>query len=152
MYNCVRLLLHANVQHINDLEHFVNVEYGCGKQFEVVLSALNLNMTLWLYFDSTSRMNVSPTQAILMAMSMWRCWSNACNIAWCSMSRRATPEATGRCHRVTTCSVSPRRPPGRQSSKQQCKMCPLCWPFWWPLWCGGTIPHTSLDGGSSWLS
>ena len=29
-------------------------------------------------------------------------------------------------------------------------MCPLCWPFWWPLQCGGTIPHTSPDGGDSW--
>ena len=39
-----------------------------------------------------------PLQAILMAMR--RRWSNTCGIARCSMSR-ATPEATGRCHRAT---------------------------------------------------
>jgi hypothetical protein len=32
---------------------------------------------------------------------------------------RATPEATGRRHRVTTCSVLPQRPIGQQANKQQ---------------------------------
>jgi hypothetical protein len=40
------------------------------------------------------------------------------NIARCGMSR-ATPEATGRRHRVTTCYVLPQRPPGQQANKQQ---------------------------------
>jgi hypothetical protein len=32
---------------------------------------------------------------------------------------RATPEATGRHHRATTCYLSPQRPPGQQANKQQ---------------------------------
>ncbi len=39
-------------------------------------------------------------------------------IAQCGMSR-ATPEATGRWHRATTCSVSPQQLPGQQVNKQQ---------------------------------
>ncbi len=38
--------------------------------------------------------------------------------AQCGMSR-ATSEATGRCHRATTCSVLPQRPPEQQANKQQ---------------------------------
>jgi hypothetical protein len=44
--------------------------------------------------------------------------SNTDGIALCSMSR-ATPEATGRRHRVTTHSVLPQRPPRQQAKKQQ---------------------------------
>jgi hypothetical protein len=44
--------------------------------------------------------------------------SNTDGIAQCGMSR-ATPEATGRRHQVTTCSISPQRPPGQQALKQQ---------------------------------
>jgi hypothetical protein len=51
-----------------------------------------------------------------MAMVVHR--SNTDGIAQCSMSR-ATLEATGRRHRATTCSVSPRRPPGKQANKLQ---------------------------------
>jgi hypothetical protein len=36
----------------------------------------------------------------------------------CSISR-ATPEATGRRHRATTCSILPQQPPGQQAIKQQ---------------------------------
>jgi hypothetical protein len=43
---------------------------------------------------------------------------NTDGIPQCGMSR-ATLEATGRCHRVTTRSLSPRRPPGQQANKQQ---------------------------------
>ncbi len=57
-----------------------------------------------------------PLQAILMAMQMR--WSNKHGIARCGISR-ATLEATGRWHRVTTRSVSPQRPPGQQAYKQQ---------------------------------
>ena len=77
-----------------------------------------------------------PTQActipraILMAKRTH--WSNTERISWFSMTR-ASLEATGRHHQATTCSVSPWWPPGRQSTKQQCKMYPLCWPFFWPL-------------------
>ncbi len=62
------------------------------------------------------RMNVPPSQAILMAMQMR--WSNERGIAQWGMSR-ATLEATGRRHRATTCSVLPQRPPGQQAYKQQ---------------------------------
>jgi hypothetical protein len=51
-----------------------------------------------------------------MAMVVRRC--NTKRVAQCSMSR-VTPEATGRRHRATTCSVSPQRPPGQQANKQQ---------------------------------
>ncbi len=44
--------------------------------------------------------------------------SNTDGITRCGMSR-ATPEATGRCHRVTTCYVLPQRPPGQHANKQQ---------------------------------
>jgi hypothetical protein len=44
--------------------------------------------------------------------------SNTDGISQCGMSR-ATPKATGRQHRATTCSVSPQRPPGQQANKQQ---------------------------------
>ncbi len=45
-------------------------------------------------------------------------WSNTDGIARCGMSR-ATPEATGCRHQVTTCYVSPQQPPGQQANKQQ---------------------------------
>ncbi len=44
--------------------------------------------------------------------------SNKDSIAQCGMSR-ATSEATGRCHRATTRSVSPQRLPEQQANKQQ---------------------------------
>jgi hypothetical protein len=50
--------------------------------------------------------------------------SNKDGIAQCSMSR-ATLEATGHCHRATSCSVSPQRLPGQQASKQQSTNTPL---------------------------
>jgi len=68
------------------------------------------------------------------------------------IATRALPEATERCHRVTTRYVSPWRPPEGQPTQQLCKMYPLCWPFRWPLRGGGTIPRTLPDGGGSWLS
>jgi hypothetical protein len=51
-----------------------------------------------------------------MAMAVRR--SNTDGIARCGMSR-ATPEATGCCHRATTHYVLPQRPPGQQANKQQ---------------------------------
>ncbi len=60
--------------------------------------------------------NAPRPPAVLMAMAVRR--SNTDGIAWCSMSR-ATPEATGRRHRVTTWYVLPRQPPGQQANKQQ---------------------------------
>jgi hypothetical protein len=60
--------------------------------------------------------NAPHLPAILMATAVHR--SNADGIAQCGMSK-ATPEATGRRHRVTTCSVLPQRPPGQQAYKQQ---------------------------------
>ncbi len=95
------------------------------------------------------RTNAPPSQVISMAMR--RLWSGTCGIAQCSMTR-ASPEATGRRHRATTGSVSPRRPTGQQQTKQRCKMCPLCWPFWWPSRCAGTILCASPDEGGLWLS
>ncbi len=54
--------------------------------------------------------------AILMAMAVR--WCDTKRIAQCRMSK-ATPEATRRRHRATTCSISPQRPPGQQANKQQ---------------------------------
>ncbi len=51
-------------------------------------------------------------------MAMAVCQSNTDGIAQCGMSR-ATPEATGRRHWATTCSVLPQRPPGQQANKRQ---------------------------------
>jgi hypothetical protein len=61
-------------------------------------------------------MNAPHLPAVSMATAVRR--SNTDGIAQCGMSR-ATPEATGRHHRVTTCYVSPQRPPGQQTNKQQ---------------------------------
>ncbi len=60
--------------------------------------------------------NVPPLQAISMAMRTR--WSNERGIARCSKSK-ATIDAPGSCHRATTHSVSPQRPPGQQANKQQ---------------------------------
>jgi hypothetical protein len=91
------------------------------------------------------RTNAPPLRTMLMVMV--RRWSDTCGISRCSMSR-ATPEATGRCHRVTIRSVSPWRPP-EQQNKQQCIMYPLRWLFWWSSRCGGTILGASPDDGGS---
>ncbi len=62
------------------------------------------------------RTNAPHPPAVLMATVVRR--SNTDSIAQCGMSR-ATLEATGRCHQVTTCYVLPQRPPGQQANKQQ---------------------------------
>jgi hypothetical protein len=62
------------------------------------------------------RMNAPHPPAILMATAVH--WSNTDGIAQCGMFR-ATPEATGRRHRATTCSVLPQWPQGQQANKQQ---------------------------------
>ena len=54
--------------------------------------------------------------AILIAMVVRQCDTK--RIAHCSMPR-ATSEANGCRHMVTTCSVSPQRPPGQQANKQK---------------------------------
>ena len=99
---------------------------------------MNQNMVLSYDYTKQKRWrrwtNAPPSQAILM--TMWRCWSNTCGIAQCSMSR-ATPEATGCRHWATTHFISPRRPPGRQQTIQRCNMHPLWWLFQWPSRCGG---------------
>jgi hypothetical protein len=64
----------------------------------------------------TKRTNAPPSWAVLMAMQT--CGCDAACITQCSMSR-ATPEASGRRHWATTCSVLPRRPPGKQETQQQ---------------------------------
>jgi hypothetical protein len=60
--------------------------------------------------------NAPHPLAVSMAMAVRR--SDTDGIARCGMSR-ATPEATGRHHRATTCYVLPQRPPGQQANKQQ---------------------------------
>jgi hypothetical protein len=62
------------------------------------------------------RTNAPHLPAISMATAVRR--SNTDGIAQCGMST-ATPEATGRRHRATTCSVSPQWPPGQQAYKRQ---------------------------------
>jgi hypothetical protein len=56
-----------------------------------------------------------------MAMAVRR--SNTDGIARCGMSK-ATPEATGRRHQVTTCSILPQRPPGQQATQTTIKKYP----------------------------
>ena len=51
-YCCVRLLLYANAQDINELKHFIYILYGSKKKFDMALSAST--MTQWHHFDSTS--------------------------------------------------------------------------------------------------
>ncbi len=60
--------------------------------------------------------NAPPLRPVLKALQMRR--SNTDSIAQCGMSR-ATPEATGRHHWATTCSILPQRPPEQQANKQQ---------------------------------
>ncbi len=60
--------------------------------------------------------NAPHPLAVLMATGVRQ--SNTDGIAQCGMSR-ATPEATGCQHRVTTCLVFPQWPPGQQAYKQQ---------------------------------
>jgi hypothetical protein len=61
-------------------------------------------------------MNAPCLPAVSMATAV--CRSNTEGIARYGMSR-ATPEATGHRHRVTTRYVLPQRPPGQQANKQQ---------------------------------
>jgi hypothetical protein len=61
-------------------------------------------------------MNAPCPPAVLMATAVRR--SNTDGIARCGMSR-ATPEATGRRHQATTCSLLPQWPPEQQANKQQ---------------------------------
>ena len=78
--------------------------------------------------------SVPHLMAISIALRRRGC--NAMCSAWCSMSR-AIPEAYGRRHRATDCSVLPRQPPGQQANKQQWKNTPtllavsmavaMCW-------------------------
>jgi hypothetical protein len=62
------------------------------------------------------RTNAPHPPAVSMATAVRR--SNTDGIARCGMST-ATPEATGRRHWVTTCSLLPQRLPGQQAYKQQ---------------------------------
>ncbi len=111
------------------------------------------NMVLSYNYSNQNRQrrrtNATPLRAISMAMAVRLC--NMERITQCSMTR-ASPEATGCRHRVTTCSVLPRRQPGRQSTKLQCRMYQLCWSFWWSSRCGSRILHPSPDGVGSWFS
>jgi hypothetical protein len=78
------------------------------------------NMVLGYNYSNQKRQwwqtNAPHPPAISMATAV--CRSNTDGIAQCGMSR-ATPEATGRRHQATTCSVLPQRPPGQQANKQQ---------------------------------
>jgi hypothetical protein len=62
------------------------------------------------------RTNAPRPPAVLIATAVRR--SNTDGIAQCGMFR-ATPEATGRRHRATTCYILPQRPLGQQANKQQ---------------------------------
>ena len=66
------------------------------------------------------RTNAPPLQAISMAMAVRRCDTE--RIARWRRSRDFI-KATKLCHRATTCSVLPRRPPGTQST-QRWATCP----------------------------
>ncbi len=77
----------------------------------MVLQLCIMIQTRWWWWT-----NAPHPPAISMATAVRR--SNTDGIAQCGMSR-ATPEATGCCHRATTCSVLLQRPPGQQANKQQ---------------------------------
>ncbi len=94
------------------------------------------------------RTNAPHRPAVLTAMEVRR--SNTDGIARCGMSM-ATPEAPGRRHRATTCSILPQRPPGQQSTKQQSNNTPILLAVWWPLQCSGTIPRILPNRGGSGL-
>ncbi len=68
------------------------------------------------WWNQRWRMNVPPSQAILMAMQTR--WSNERGITRCSKSR-ATLDAPGSHHQATTHFKSPQRPPGQHANKQQ---------------------------------
>ena len=95
------------------------------------------------------RTNAPLLLAISIAMAVRYCIT-ACIAQW--RRSRALIKTTKRCHRATTCSILPRRPPGRQQMLRRCNMYPLCWPFQRPWRCNGTIPSASPNGGGSWLS
>ena len=70
----------------------------------------------WRWQNWRWQTNAPRPPAVLMATAVRR--SNTDSITQCSMFR-ATPEATGRGHRETTCSLSPQHPPGQQANKQK---------------------------------
>ncbi len=79
-------------------------------------------------------------------MAMRTRWSNARGIAQFRKSR-ATLDAPGRRHWVTTSSVLPQWPPGQQKTNNNQQMTLKRWPNWWPWRCAGTLPRTSPNGG-----
>ena len=101
---------------------------------------LSYDYSSWNWNRWWRQTNVPPLWAISMAMAVCRC--NMERITQCSMTR-ASSEATERRHWATIHSVSPCRPPWRQSTQQRCKMYPLCWPYPWSSRCGGTIARIS---------
>ena len=110
--------------------------------------------TIARWISDFSRQNqVGPRNTLTMGCAILVCISLQCLQAlrpfWITHSSKATSEATGHCHWASTRSMSPQWPPGRQSTKQRCKMYPLCWPFWWSLRSGSTIQRASFDGGGS---
>ena len=121
-----------------------------------------MDHTMVLSYDCSNqnrrqrRTNAPPLRAILMAMAVRRC--NMEGIAKCSVTR-ASLEATGRRHRATTSSVSPWRPPGRQSTQWWCNMYPICWPFRWSsrralvrvVWHWWALLLLGVTGGGVWL-
>ena len=91
-----------------------------------------------LKHTSTMEHKLSHLPAILITMAERRCDTK--HIARCSISR-ATLEATGHRHWMTTHSISPRWPPERQSTIDDAKYPPLCWPFRWQWQGVSTILH-----------
>ncbi len=88
------------------------------------------------------RTNAPRPPAISTATEVHR--SNTDDIAQCGMST-ATPEATGRRHWATACTVLPQCPPRQQSTNNNQQIHHQSWPFWWPLQCSGTIPRASSN-------
>ena len=80
------------------------------------------DMVLSYDFSSQKRRrrqtNAPPSRATLMAMAVCQCDTE--HITQYNMTR-ASPDATGRRHQATICSISPCRPPGRQST-QRCNV------------------------------
>lgn len=88
-----------------------------------------LKLGLWTMTKSMKWNNAPALVATLMAMAMR--WCNAAHITQWKIPRPARV-AAGRCHRSTSCSVLPRRPPGLHAKHYDKKIHAPLWPFWWP--------------------
>jgi hypothetical protein len=83
-YNCVRLLLYDNGQHITRLKHFVYVLYGCWKQFEVAVRFNHDIMTSFCWLHKWPR--TPKSYPITVGITVLGCYSMTMDsISMCSI-------------------------------------------------------------------